>query len=131
MTQTVRFGTYEFELRSGGRLWCGEREIRLTPKAADVLKELVARAGTPVSREELFASVWTGTIVGDDALIVVRSGFAEGSRRRSPAARRYIAPCRRRGFLRRFPRPCPSRRRPHAPKPGRHFPPLPCFRSRT
>ena len=35
MTQTVRFGTYEFELRSG-RLWCGEREIRLTPKAAEM-----------------------------------------------------------------------------------------------
>ncbi len=67
MTQAVRFGSYLFELRSG-RLSAGEREVRLTPKAAAVLKELVTRAGTPVSKEELFASVWSGTSVSDDAL---------------------------------------------------------------
>ena len=67
MKQAVRFGPYLFELGSG-RLSAGEREVRLTPKAAAVLKELVTRAGTPVSKEELFASVWSGTIVSDDAL---------------------------------------------------------------
>ena len=43
-------------------------EVRLTPKAAAVLKELVTHAGTPVSKESLFAAVWSGTAVGDDAL---------------------------------------------------------------
>jgi adenylate cyclase len=67
MEHTVRFGTYQFELDSG-RLWRGTGEVRLTPKAAAVLKALVGRAGAPVSREELFASVWSGLAVSDDAL---------------------------------------------------------------
>src|SRR5204862_8102726 len=33
-----------------------------------VLKELLAHAGAPVSKEDLFASVWSGTAVSDDAL---------------------------------------------------------------
>jgi DNA-binding winged helix-turn-helix (wHTH) protein len=51
-----------------GRLWSGKREVRLTPKAAAVLDELIAHAGEPVSKETLFASVWPDTVVSDDAL---------------------------------------------------------------
>src|SRR5262245_4062905 len=67
MQAGVRFENYRFEVESG-RLWSGTREIRLTPKASDVLKQLVARAGEPVSKEDLFATVWNGTAVSDDAL---------------------------------------------------------------
>jgi DNA-binding winged helix-turn-helix (wHTH) protein/pimeloyl-ACP methyl ester carboxylesterase len=63
----VSFGGYRFEAATG-RLWSGAREIRLTPKAADVLKQLVRHAGEPVSKEDLFATVWSGTAVSDDAL---------------------------------------------------------------
>jgi DNA-binding winged helix-turn-helix (wHTH) protein/pimeloyl-ACP methyl ester carboxylesterase len=63
----IVFGGYRFETEHG-RLWSGTREIRLTPKAADVLKQLVQYAGEPVSREHLFATVWNGTAVSDDAL---------------------------------------------------------------
>jgi pimeloyl-ACP methyl ester carboxylesterase/DNA-binding winged helix-turn-helix (wHTH) protein len=49
-------------------LWAGTREIRLTPKASEVLTQLVLHAGEPVSKQELFASVWNGTAVSDDAL---------------------------------------------------------------
>jgi len=63
----VSFSGYRFDAGTG-RLWAGTREIRLTPKAAAVLNALVARAGQPVSKDELFASVWNGTAVGDDAL---------------------------------------------------------------
>jgi DNA-binding winged helix-turn-helix (wHTH) protein/pimeloyl-ACP methyl ester carboxylesterase len=63
----VGFGRYRFATETG-RLWCGAREIRLTPKAADVLKQLVLHAGEPVSKEDLFAAVWSGTAVSDDAL---------------------------------------------------------------
>lgn len=63
----VHFGGYRFDVQSG-RLWSGSQEIRLTPKASAVLKELVTHAGAPVSKEALFASVWNGTAVGDDAL---------------------------------------------------------------
>jgi TolB-like protein/Tfp pilus assembly protein PilF len=63
----ITFGGYRFDVQTG-RLWSGQQEIRLTPKASAVLKELVTHAGAPVSKEDLFASVWSGTAVGDDAL---------------------------------------------------------------
>ena len=63
----VAFGGYRFETESG-RLWSGTREIRLTPKASEVLKTLVLHAGELVSKEDLFATVWNGTAVSDDAL---------------------------------------------------------------
>ena len=67
MEQSVSFDGYRFEIESG-RLWSGTRELRLTPKASDVLKMLVMHAGKPVTKEELFASVWNDTVVSDDAL---------------------------------------------------------------
>ena len=63
----VSFGSYRFEPGTG-RLWADGREIRLTPKASAVLQELVSHAGNPVAKEDLFASVWSGTAVSDDAL---------------------------------------------------------------
>jgi adenylate cyclase len=67
MDQGVSFGGYRFEVDTG-RLWSGTRELRLTPKASAVLKVLVTRAGEPVSKKDLFASVWSDTVVTDDAL---------------------------------------------------------------
>jgi adenylate cyclase len=63
----VSFGGYRFDVGTG-RLWSGAREVRLTPKASAVLKELVTHAGRPVSKDDLFSSVWSGTAVSDDAL---------------------------------------------------------------
>jgi len=63
----VGFGDYRFDIETG-RLWRGTTELYLTPKASAVLAVLVTRAGQPVSKDELLASVWTGTIVSDDAL---------------------------------------------------------------
>jgi len=40
-------GTFRFDT-AAGRLWSGDGEVRLTPKAAAVLKELVTHAGAPV-----------------------------------------------------------------------------------
>jgi len=67
MAENVSFGDHRFDVATG-RLWTGAKEIRLTPKASAVLKQLVIHAGTPVSKDDLFASVWEGTIVTDDAL---------------------------------------------------------------
>jgi TolB-like protein/Flp pilus assembly protein TadD len=67
MAHDVRFGGFRFE-PGPGRLWSGIREIRLTPKAAAVLRLLVSRAGQLVSKEELFALVWSDAMVSDDAL---------------------------------------------------------------
>jgi len=96
MNSGVNFEGFRFELVSG-RLWSGDREVRLTPKAADVLKLLVARAGTPVSKDELFATVWSGTAVSDDALTSciqeLRRSLADDSKQP-----RFIETRHRRGY---------------------------------
>ena len=51
------------------RLWESGAEVKLTRKAALVLGALLERPGAPVSKQELFASVWRGTVVSDDALV--------------------------------------------------------------
>src|SRR6185503_10577002 len=65
MEHGVDFGGFRFE-PSSGRLWFGEREIRLTPKAAGVLATLVGRAGELVTKQELFSSLWGDVAVSDD-----------------------------------------------------------------
>jgi adenylate cyclase len=96
MDQNVSFGGYRFDAESG-RLWSGSREVRLTPKAAAVLTVLVTRAGEPVTKEELFASVWNDTVVSDDAL----TSCIQELRRAlddSPKQPRFIETRHRRGY---------------------------------
>ena len=68
MEPQVTFGTFRFEPASA-RLWENDAEIKLTRKAALVLAALLERRGAPVSKQELFANVWRGTVVSDDALV--------------------------------------------------------------
>jgi len=67
MSQSLGFGEFRFQPDTG-QLWHRGEEVRLTPKAADVLKILVSHAGVPVSKGDLFASVWPDVAVTDDAL---------------------------------------------------------------
>jgi adenylate cyclase len=67
MSEQVGFGEYRFEPLTA-RLWKDEQEIKLTRKAAAVLGFLIEREGQPVTKQELFASVWSNTVVSDDAL---------------------------------------------------------------
>ena len=67
MSQSLGFGEFRFQPDTG-QLWLRGEEVRLTPKAADVLKILVSHAGAPVSKGDLFASVWPDVAVTDDAL---------------------------------------------------------------
>ena len=67
MGRQAQFDRFRFDLQTG-RLWAGAREVRLTPKSAAVMTLLIARAGEPVTKEDLFASVWPDTAVSDDAL---------------------------------------------------------------
>jgi TolB-like protein/Flp pilus assembly protein TadD len=94
--QCVSFSGYHFEVASG-RLWSGSQEIRLTPKASEVLKLLVRNAGEPVSREALFASVWADSVVSDDALTTciqeLRKAFADDAKQP-----RFIETRHRRGY---------------------------------
>jgi DNA-binding winged helix-turn-helix (wHTH) protein len=47
----------------------GEKEIALRPKAFDVLKYLVERAGATISKEELFEAVWDGAARTDGSVV--------------------------------------------------------------
>jgi DNA-binding winged helix-turn-helix (wHTH) protein len=124
METGVSFGRYRF-VASTGQLWSGHREVRLTPKAAAVLAALVARAGHTVTKEDLFADVWHGTAVGDDALTSciqeLRRALAD-----DPKQPRFIETRHRRGyrFVARL-RPPPVTTPPAASRRS------PCFRSRT
>jgi adenylate cyclase len=80
----VTFGRYRF-VPATGRLFSGKQEVRLTPKAAAVLSTLMAHRGQPVTRDQLFASVWRDTAVSDDALTScikeLRRAFGDDSKR--------------------------------------------------
>jgi adenylate cyclase len=97
MSDHVGFGDFRFEPLTA-RLWQGEREIKLTRKAAAVLALLVDRAGQPVAKQELFASVWSNTIVSDDALVTCIQELrkALGDDAKQP---RYIETRHRSGYL--------------------------------
>ena len=67
MPQSVRFGEYRFQVDTG-QVWFRGEEVRLTLKAAAVLKVLISNAGSAVSKGDLFAAVWPDVAVTDDAL---------------------------------------------------------------
>jgi len=96
MEQGVSFGRHRFDLETG-RLLSGKREAKLTPKASAVLRALVTRAGQPVLKEELFASVWNGTVVSHDALTSciqeLRRALADNAKQP-----RFIETWHRRGY---------------------------------
>jgi DNA-binding winged helix-turn-helix (wHTH) protein len=62
------FESFTLELTSCALLR-GTQEIRLRPKAFDVLRYLVEHAGRLVSKEELIKAVWPGVFVTDDSLV--------------------------------------------------------------
>lgn len=60
-------GKWLFDFESH-RIIDGEKQTKLTLKAAGVLRELAQDPGVPVSREHLLGEVWKGTIPTDDVL---------------------------------------------------------------
>ena len=71
--------------------------MSLTPKALAVLRVLVTRPGQVVTKEEFFQSVWTETVVSDDALAACIQELRRALRddARKP---RYIETIHRRGY---------------------------------
>ena len=65
--QILRFGPYRLDLHNE-QLWRGTQAVKLTGKALAVLRYLVERPGQVVGKEELFRTVWSGTVVSDAAL---------------------------------------------------------------
>lgn len=62
----------------------GDDSVHITPKSMAVLECLVAAAGIPVSRNELFDTVWPGGEVSDDTLtkciVELRKAFGDTAR---------------------------------------------------
>ena len=71
--------------------------VRIEPKAMDVLMVLAGRVGRVVSREDLFAAVWPGVVVGDEALTqsIIKLRKALGDDSRAPS---YIETIAKRGY---------------------------------
>lgn len=64
---TFRFGPFTLEPRER-RLLRDGAPVELRPKAFDALVLLVSRAGSLVSKEEFFATLWPRVVVGDASL---------------------------------------------------------------
>jgi TolB-like protein/DNA-binding winged helix-turn-helix (wHTH) protein len=82
---------------AANRLFRGDKEVRVEPKAMRVLTYLVERRGEVVSRHDLETQVWSGMIVTDDAVTntVIKLRRALGDNARSP---RYIETIAKTGY---------------------------------
>ncbi|MBN1236844.1 MAG: tetratricopeptide repeat protein [Gammaproteobacteria bacterium] len=93
---TFKFGAYRFDAGTG-QLRSGQKDVRLSPKAAAVLQVLLARPGRPVNKEELFSTVWRGVVVTDHSLTrcirELRAALGD-----DPKAPRFIETWHRRGY---------------------------------
>src|SRR5262245_6753811 len=75
----------------------GAERVRIEPKAMEVLVHLAGQAGEVVSRDALFAAVWPGVVVGDEALsqTIIKLRRALGDNARAPT---YIETIAKRGY---------------------------------
>jgi DNA-binding winged helix-turn-helix (wHTH) protein/predicted ATPase len=94
--QLFIFGPYRLAPHTG-QVWRGKQEVKLTGKAAAVLRYVLDRAGQVVTKEELFQAVWPETVVSDAALTSCIQELRQALRdnARKP---RYIETVHRRGF---------------------------------
>jgi DNA-binding winged helix-turn-helix (wHTH) protein len=66
--QTHSFDEFTLDLTRGSLLR-GQEEIKLRPKAFDVLSYLIENHGRLVSKDELIKAVWPDSFVTDDSLV--------------------------------------------------------------
>jgi DNA-binding winged helix-turn-helix (wHTH) protein len=94
--QQVVFDAFHMDIPRH-RLWRGDQEIPLRPKAWDVLCYLLERPGLLVTKDVLHRAIWPDTAVSDDTLTKViaelRQAFGE-----NPRAPRVIETVHGRGF---------------------------------
>jgi len=92
---SLQIGPYQLHPVQG--LSSGGREVRITPKSLAVLMALARQPGRIVTKQDLFRTVWAGTIVTDAALssCIRELRLALDDDARNP---RYIETVHRRGF---------------------------------
>ena len=91
----IRFGDFALDLQKCALLQF-DKEIKLRPKAFDVLHYLVQNYGRVVPKEELIESVWVDVHVTDDALVQC---VREVRHALSDNARIIVKTVPRRGYL--------------------------------
>jgi DNA-binding winged helix-turn-helix (wHTH) protein len=87
----LQFGDLTFD--PGTRqLWTGKKEVRLSPKAFDLLALLIARRPRAVSKADIREHLWPGTFVSDSSLPSLVSEIREGiaDHRRKPGLLRTL-----------------------------------------
>ena len=94
--QHFTFDRYYVDL-ANAQLWRQQQVIPLTAKAFAVLRHLIKHAGQLATKAELFATVWSGTVVSDGALTfcIVELRKALGDNAKSP---RFIETVHGRGY---------------------------------
>ncbi len=94
--EIYEFGEFRFDAAEG-LLFCGDREVQLTPKAIDLLLELVQSGGRVLSKEELMQAVWADSFVEEVNLAhhisVLRKVLGDGKK-----DSHYIETLPRRGY---------------------------------
>ncbi len=93
--RVFHFGSFVLDVDRGALLRDGE-EVKLRPKAFDVLRYLVEHRGRVISRDELLDAIWPDVVVTEDAvtqcLIDVRRAIGDTSQRkiRTVTKRGYV-----------------------------------------
>ena len=87
----LRFGDVIFDADSR-RVWCAKKEVRLSPKAFDLLALLIDQRPRVVSKAEIRERLWPGTFVSDSGLPSLVSEVREAiaDRRRKPPLLRTL-----------------------------------------
>ena len=92
----LSFGPFRLDLDSE-QLWRGEQVLALAPKVFALLRYLAEHSGKVMTKDELFQTVWPGTIVSDAALTVcvreLRQALGD-----NPKSPQYIETVHRRGY---------------------------------
>jgi TolB-like protein/DNA-binding winged helix-turn-helix (wHTH) protein/tetratricopeptide (TPR) repeat protein len=68
LSQSYTFSDFTLDLRRGCLLR-GQEEVKLRPKAFEMLTYLVRHSGRLIGKEELIQAVWPDSIVGDGSLV--------------------------------------------------------------
>jgi TolB-like protein/DNA-binding winged helix-turn-helix (wHTH) protein/Tfp pilus assembly protein PilF len=93
--QVLSFDAFALDL-TRGCLLCGAEEIKLRPKAFEVLSYLVENNGRLVSKNELIKAVWPDSFVTDDSLVQC---LIEVRRALGDEAQQIIKTVPRRGYI--------------------------------
>lgn len=99
MAQTrsgITFGPYRLDV-AGARLWRGDEPVAIQPRPLAVLAYLAARPGAAVSRDELIATLWSGTYVTKAVLKVAVRAIREALDDDADAPR-YVETVGREGY---------------------------------